>query len=718
MLQRLILILSLLFMSGWLAACNTDGGAGTISTTAPMEAKFDPSASVVPFPFNVLFQDSTTGFVDGTLQIPVVNPADYSDPKVAMNELDGFSTIAPITTTFSLSIDPATVPAGVRVFEVVDAGIGTLHTAGGFIGELAFGTDFVALPSPSNARTLVIKPVRPLKSNANYMVVVTSALKAVSGQAAVPSAVFRLLKSATPLVDAFGVSQVPGVDDATAQQLEGLRQRTAAQLAVANGVGITTDTIAIAWTLKTQTINQVLANIQANIASDPYANSAANFMTVAAPPSAGTGGLGVMDIYSFVVANDPYGTLGLQDAYANGSFANIGSVAIGAANQSYYLEDNSVNPMGPLTGFFQIDAYGMPVIKSMQTEPFLVILPNAPAAGGQWPVVIFQHGITRDKSDVFGIANTLAKAGFATIAMDMVLHGDRTFGVDYINNTTGAAGPDGIPDPSGQHFINLTSLLTSRDNLRQSVADLVHLTSLLKLQTMNVVNNTNGQPGADATPDLDAVTPISFVGHSLGAMVGGVLAGVEPSLPTFVMSNPGGEIATLLQNSATFGPIIDAGLAANGVTVGSPDYDAFFIAAQTVIDDGDPSNYAAPATLAGKNLLLFKTLDDLVIPNSNTDALSMAFGFQQVMATPAPGWPLGFQPSPFAGNGFTFFTAGSHSSFLLPDPPLPSLVGLDVITEMQSETANYLGSALLGGATVVIGATPLPSGGGAAGIMQ
>lgn len=710
---------------GWLSACNTDGGAGTISTVAPMEAKFDPSASVIPFPNNILF----AGTLDGTLNIPVVNPADYSDPKVAMNTLDGFSTIAPITTTFSLPIDAATVPAGVRVFEVNTAGLVNSYAVTGIVGELQFGTQFVALPSPGDARTLVVKPVVPLASNSNFMVVVTKALKSTSGQPAVPSAVFRLLKNPNPLVNGGGVSQVPGVDDATAQQLEGLRQLTGAMLLVGGTAApaVNPADVAIVWSFKTQTATQVLANIQAQIAADPYANSAANFITVAAQPSTATGGLGVLDIYSFVVANDPYGTLGLQDAYANGSFANLGSVAIGAAKQSYYLDDTSVNPLGPLTSFFQIDvATGLPVVKSMQAEPFLVTIPNS---AGPWPVVIFQHGITVDKSAVMGIANTLAKAGFATVAMDLVLHGDRTFGLDLIDNTTGAPGPDGIADPSGQHFINLTSLLTSRDNLRQSVADLMHLSQLLSTQAaaappaaMDVVNNTNGQPGADGIADLSVggPTPVSFVGHSLGAMVGGVLAGVDPSILTYVMANPGGETATLLKDSATFGPIIDAGLAANGVMPGSADYDAFFVAAQTVVDDGDPVNYAGPAVLAGKNLLLFKTLDDQVIPNAQTDTLALSFfGMAQVMATPAAGWPGGFSGSPYSGTpAFTFFTAGTHSSFLTPEPAPPSLVGLDVITEMQSETANYLGSALAGSATVVIGATPLPSGGSPIGIMQ
>ena len=41
---------------------------------------------------------------------------------------------------------------------------------------------------------------------------------------------------------------------------------------------------------------------------------------------------------------------------------------------------------------------------------------------------------------------------------------ERTFNVDLVNNTTGAAARDGVIDSSGTHFINLPSPLTSRDN--------------------------------------------------------------------------------------------------------------------------------------------------------------------------------------------------------------------------------------------------------------
>ena len=81
--------------------------------------------------------------------------------------------------------------------------------------------------------------------------------------------------------------------------------------------------------------------------------------------------------------------------------------------------------------------------------------------------------------------------------------------VSICRTITGAGGQI---DPSGSHFINLTSVLTSRDNLRQGAADLIALTRTLP--QLNV--------GARGSIDH---TKIHYLGHSLGAIVGGCLHG-------------------------------------------------------------------------------------------------------------------------------------------------------------------------------------------------
>ena len=688
-----------------LSACGTDGGPGTISTTAPMEAKYSTTDGIIPFPNNLLIFGGP-GPVDGTLDIAVDNPADITDPKVAMNTLDGFSTVAPITTTFGLPIDPTTITnSSVRVFEVATGGLAAGYGVGGIIAELGFGTQFKALPSPSDAKVLVVKPTVPLKSNTQYMVVVTNALKSTSGEAASSSAFFNLLKNTTVLWDPYSIpkSKVPGRDDATAESLEGLRKLNQAMLGVAGSAtpAIAAADVVVAWSFKTQTLNVVLPKILVDTAADPYANSAANFATADAVPSALTGGLGRVDFYTFATAIAQSQTL--IDAYSAGFFANVASVVIGAVpNMPYYLDGSTAAPTAALSTQFTVDAYSAPALKSVQPVPFLITIPSSNAPAGGWPIAIFQHGFTVDKSAIFGVANALAGQGYATIAIDAVLHGNRTFGLDAVTQVedangrfqTTAATPDGTADSSGTHYLNLTSLLTSRDNIRQSVADLIHLTQLLKVQTMDVVgNNTGGTVGAGGGVDLNGTIPFVFVGHSNGGIIGSVLAGIVPAttISKYVLANPGGDYASILQASEAYGPVVEAGLAVKGVVKGSADFNAFFVAAQTVIDDGDPLNYATAA--AAKSIFLMKTTPDGVVPNAQTDNLSLALGLKQVSGNAATVtanvWPLTVVAPPLVTNGFVNYTAGSHSSFLSPADSLAAT------TAMQTDAVTYLVSGAI-----------------------
>ncbi|MCB1578782.1 MAG: hypothetical protein KDI81_16010, partial [Xanthomonadales bacterium] len=62
-------------------ATNNDGSP----VTGIITALFSPSTGVVPNPTNLLLLGTT----DLTVNIPVPNPNDYSNPRVAINALDG-----------------------------------------------------------------------------------------------------------------------------------------------------------------------------------------------------------------------------------------------------------------------------------------------------------------------------------------------------------------------------------------------------------------------------------------------------------------------------------------------------------------------------------------------------------------------------------------------------------------------------------------------------
>jgi hypothetical protein len=307
-----------------------------------------------------------------------------------------------------------------------------------------------------------------------------------------------------------------------------------------------------------------------------------------------------------------------------------------------------------------------------------------------WPVVIFQHGITGNRAQAAAVAGAYASQGFVVASIDLPLHGitndpadpflplyagaaERTFNIDQVNNGTGAAGPDGLDDPSGSYFINLPSLLTSRDNLRQAAIDVVQL--ITSLPNLDI-------DGGGA--DVDAAR-IHFSAISLGAMVGTV-ANAQP-IPTLsaYLNVPGGGVADLLRDSQTFGPRIQAGLEARGLVPGTTLYDNFFRDAQTAVDAGDPINFIA-AAVAARPVLLTQVLNDTVIPNTATQRLVNATTF---VKTATPG--LNFVA---AGTGtWVHFTSGSHGSLLSP------AASLAVTTEMQTHAGSLAAS---GGAAFAI----------------
>src|SRR2546430_17421154 len=61
--------------------------------------------------------------------------------------------------------------------------------------------------------------------------------------------------------------------------------------------------------------------------------------------------------------------------------------------------------------------------------PVLASVPNAASAFGAvsptagWPLLIFQHGLTGNREDMFAVADSFADAGFVVVAVDLPLHG-------------------------------------------------------------------------------------------------------------------------------------------------------------------------------------------------------------------------------------------------------------------------------------------------------
>lgn len=629
-----------------------------VTPEPPPSMLFDPANGVIPFPNSLLFG------ADGTVNAPAdaTNPA---DPALALNQMDGFSTTSPLSAGLSEAVDPATVLLGstVRVFEVTTTPQGAVT---GIVAELG-ATEVAVVPTASQ---IAILPLQPLKEKTSYVALVTNGVMTAGDtpQALTPSTSFQLAKLDAPLLGAF-------------EALEPVRQLTSAMLAAAAGEGVVADDVVLAWSFKTQSVRDVLQAVKDQVAPGALVLAPAGSTTTDFNPAL----QGKADVY--------IGTLDVP-YYQNADPA--------AALSSIWLDANGnpVNQFSPT-----------PVATGTVTIPVLMSIPNAASAAGGtapengWPITIFQHGITRNRTDMLAASDALADAGRAVIAIDIPMHGlvdtnlpihadntafpgdaERTLSLDFVANATLAPGPDGAVDASGTHFYNLQNLGNSRDNLRQGIADLMVLSASLA----SAIDPTGAAVGIDASN-------VTFVGHSLGAMIGTTFLSYDTSIAAATLAMPGGGIAQLLANSGSFGAAINGGLTAAGAAPGTAAYDQFLVAAQTVIDSADPINSAQALATTGKNIHLIEVIGDQTIPNavataplSGTTPLARQMGLTQVSGSTS-------------GSALVRFTEGDHGSIINPAGSLAAFI------EMQTQMASYaasLGSVLPITNTAVIEAAP------------
>jgi len=683
-------------------------------------ANFNLTTGNLPYPIDLYFAPSAAAPLgDGTLNLPTV-PWRNAAMQAALNSQDGWSTTASLDTGFTLPLDSASIGASsVKIIKLwlnpsTKAPVNPADSAqlrflpsgatSPVAGILTYGTDFTADVSPdidSNGKILRITPLKPFAFssgpavnnaganagkvlNVGYLVVLTNGLKATTGAAMTPDTFYADIKAAPADCSTFA--------DATQKQV---CQLFKAHLGIAQATGTNPADVVLSWSFSTQSIDDTL-----------------NVISLTAAPQ-----------QTLIVPT------GLTTKMANASLQGKANIYVGSTKLPYYLTPAATaSDKSILTKFWTAAAAPNPALGldpasrnltmfnpapakvADVTVPLLVTIPNSTSAcpyvypvsapPGGWPVAIVQHGITRNRSDALAMSDGFADACFIVASIDLPLHGltdttnplycsptkpqcigasERTFNVDLVN-AAGAATPDGVIDASGTHFINLTSPATSRDNLRQGEADLIVLTK--SVQTLAIA------PGTPLPAGPVGVNParVSFVGQSLGAIVGGSHVHFAGDLATVTLEEPGGVLTKLLLDSAAFGPRISAGVSASAVR-DSYSYNLFFRDFQAVADSGDPINHIKDAVTMHP-VHLIKVLNDAVVPNNSTDRLIAAGGLNKLKT-------LGPNAVGPGNGGYAFFTKGAHGSMFDPTASLAATI------EMQSQAIKFAATAVAPGGPFV-----------------
>lgn len=248
------------------AGNGSDGQDGRAFST--VNVAFDPANQVLPFPTNLLFEADASAAKDGTINAPVADPEASSAALVqGLNELDGFSTIAPWRVAFTGDVDAASLQAGntVRVFRMTTAANTyperVQPTA--VDRELQPGTEY-RVQYNAGARELLIIPTRALEKGTSYTAVVTKGVLDPEG-AMVGSPLQWSIAKGTNLLD-----QCDSPDRSDPALLQCTTNPAIAPLVADSRFGLSRDDLLLGWGVTTQQQDDTFLELAKAIRNDEF----------------------------------------------------------------------------------------------------------------------------------------------------------------------------------------------------------------------------------------------------------------------------------------------------------------------------------------------------------------------------------------------------------------------------------------------------------------
>jgi alpha-beta hydrolase superfamily lysophospholipase len=678
-----------------------DPGEGQGEIKAGPTVEFDPASSVVPFPNNLVL-NPTTGKVSLPSQCNE-GPAQIALRTQVLNKLDGFGTYeVGIQATFSTAVDPASLAGNMILLQRTKAGAPVTNPQPIMVAlipgkTLRFDSN-CAMPSPIDAVTIV--PRIPLDQKSTYTVAILKGVKTADGKDFEPSFTWALVRQSTDPVtldasgnvvtestplDPGGDANLNGIPDLT--ELKGLdllwkAHAKALAFLEANGHA-DRSAILLAWEFNTQTTTDQL---DPTVTGSPAAMAPSNplLATATVIPSG-------LTPRQFI--DGAYVKLGIRPDLASADALcaqlgcdNVGDVlGAGLGAPSYQvLQHNPFSNANDIPGAWDDPVHptsqGGTVIKTVAFIPA-----GTPPANG-WPVIVFGHGLGSRKESLFVFAPQLASAGFASVAIDFVDHGDRAIRTSSAA-ALGCADPAvGVPPEPSSHaqcyapFLS-TDLGGTRDNFRQSVLDIQRLVKALKAcgTTACTANAPNFQ--------LDG-TKLEYTGISLGGILGSTAVATTADLKAAVLNVPGVGWGDILENTETLeirctlvDALIDAGVltgtkwnfstTAPTGTCATQDwqtqagYQQFRGAARWVLDPSDGANFTR--MLATRRILIQEVVGDQVVPNIATENEGKLVALTPAAASVNPG--TGAAPStaltamPMANHWLQYTDVAAASPF-------------------------------------------------------
>jgi pimeloyl-ACP methyl ester carboxylesterase len=367
----------------------------TFGTVSLPEATFDPTTSVIPFPNNLLRTSGTNPHL--ALPVPDGGSPLQQGLVAGLNTLDGFSLTAPVVSESSDTLGALDI--GMLDPNLLDAGTGFVKVLGpgpSPVVQACLNCASSTLPdagAPNSPQQLQFVPRIPLQEQATYAAYLTTDLKDLGGHRVIASPTFALARLKNPLcdLDAGMKSTVPVLSDLQAcgaggqPGLEQLRQGTEVLFDGFADAGVPRKKLALGWAFSTETTVTQLQQLHDAVAA-------------------------VMPPTTVTLAPIP-----------------LGAAVPAQLPQSHLNADLFI---GTLTLPFAETGPGGVILPpnnwTTQKAAYMLTVPGGTPPANGWPVVIFGHGLSSNRTTMVAIADSLAAAGFATVAIDVIWHGERT----------------------------------------------------------------------------------------------------------------------------------------------------------------------------------------------------------------------------------------------------------------------------------------------------
>ncbi|NVK30416.1 MAG: hypothetical protein HWE20_05405 [Gammaproteobacteria bacterium] len=652
-----------------------DASIAETNAAAPFTPVFDPANGQAFAPSDALYNPLTGDLIG--LRADPTKPANIFDPRGAMSTLDGWGLSTPIAVSFTKTPNYADfltaqgIPTKGVYLAKIENGVATPLPAG----------SFVVVP---NAESMALVPLAPLSPSTKYAVYLTSEITDMAGDSMAQPTLYKALANGETFAEC-------NCDAAALQYFSPVFED-------AIGLNPTEADAAdvVAWTFTTQSVSTEGSTFETAI-------------TTAESDILGL--LGTGEPAQLYLASS-----GLSLAQANEDLANLpGSNAViygGYMHLVDFLVGDSIGTETWVNGSGETAGNKETALESNTiVVPVVAVLPVRPEGEDDpVPVTIFNHGITRNRSDMLAFAGSQAQVGRATISIDLPTHGyvaddDQTNPLNAMHadaivvKANQARQESGLPAvdiverhenqpadgseevSSGAHFYKLTSFLTTRDHVRQAALDTIQLRKALARAFVSA-------DGENPTASFDT-SDVALVGLSLGAITGinTVALDDQDAYSSFAAVAPGAGIAYLLDASPAFQSTIRGGLAAAGVT-SDADRLAFLGAAQTTVDSVDP--YATIATAAAKTDLMIATMiGDQVVPNTDV------FNRMPLVGGAVLPKLIGLSEVGIGGDHYIELEGGHHASLLRPNQEEDSEATaeeLQVTTALQTRVTTFVAS--------------------------